>query len=117
MKKINKGWGCEKIIVSNEKYAGKLLFFNEGGKSSMHFHKDKDETWYVLKGKFELTYIKTKNAHRETIILKEGDVWRNKPLFPHSLYCIEDGCIIEFSTEDKKDDNYRIEVGDSQKKL
>lgn len=115
MEKINKGWGYEEIIVTNEKYAGKFLHFKKGGRSSMHFHKEKDETWYVLKGKFVLTYIETENANRFTIMLNEGDIWRNEPMLPHSLFCVEEGSIIEFSTEDKKNDNFRIEVGDSQK--
>ncbi len=113
-KKIIKGWGHEEIIASNEKYAGKLLVFNKNGKSSMHFHKDKDETWYVLKGEFELTLIDTNNGTKKVIILTKGDIKNIKPMMPHSLKCVEDGCIIEFSTEDKESDNYRIESGDSQ---
>ena len=49
---VEKGWGSETIFATNDLYCGKLLNFNTGAKFSMHLHKDKDETWYVLSGKF-----------------------------------------------------------------
>ena len=33
-KHVPKGWGYEKWIVNNDKYCGKLLFFNKGKKKS-----------------------------------------------------------------------------------
>lgn len=111
---IKKGWGHEYIFASNDLYCGKLLHFKEGGKFSMHFHDQKDETWLVIEGKFELHYIDTKDASRHTKILNEGDIWRNYPLEPHQLVCIKEGVIIEVSTPDSQEDNFRIERGDSQ---
>ena len=111
---VEKGWGSEFIFASNEKYCGKLLNFKKDSKFSMHFHAEKDETWYVLNGKFELDIIHTETATVETILLKQGDVWRNKPLLPHQLKCKEQGIIIEVSTPDSVEDNYRVFKGDSQ---
>jgi hypothetical protein len=34
---------------------------------------------------------------------------------PHQLVCIEEGTIIEVSTADSVEDNYRVGKGDSQK--
>jgi hypothetical protein len=42
-------------------------------------------------------------------------VWRNEPLEPHQLICLEEGTIIEVSTPDSVEDNYRVMPGDSQK--
>jgi quercetin dioxygenase-like cupin family protein len=112
---VKKGWGHEYIFASNELYCGKLLHFNKGAKFSMHFHDSKDETWLVIEGKFELTYIDTKDASKHTEMLGEGDTWRNYPLEPHQLVCLEEGVIIEVSTPDSVEDNYRILPGDSQK--
>lgn len=111
---IPKGWGSELIWASNEKYCGKLLRFNSGAKFSMHFHAGKDETWYVLSGKFEVKYILTQDASVKTITLEAGSTWRNLPLEPHQLICIEEGTIIEVSTPDSVEDNYRVMPGDSQ---
>jgi mannose-6-phosphate isomerase-like protein (cupin superfamily) len=112
---VEKGWGHEFIFATNDKYCGKLLKFNTGAKFSMHFHAHKDETWYVLSGKFEVKYIQTKDASMLSVILNTGDVWRNEPLEPHQVICLEEGTIIEVSTPDSVEDNYRVLPGDSQK--
>lgn len=112
--KVEKGWGYEKIWASNEKYCGKFMHFKPGASFSMHFHAEKDETWYVLTGLFQLHLINTENAGRTIVTLKPGDTHRNRPCEPHQLVCIEAGIIVEVSTADNKEDNYRIEPGDSQ---
>lgn len=112
---VEKGWGHELIWASNDKYCGKLLKFNTGAKFSMHFHATKDETWYVLDGEFEVLYILTQDASMKSTKLKAGDVWRNEPLEPHQLICLKEGTIIEVSTPDSVEDNYRVWPGDSQK--
>ena len=112
---VEKGWGHELIWATTDKYCGKLLKFNKDARFSMHFHADKDESWYVLDGLFEVKYIQTKDASLKSQILKPGDTWRNTPLEPHQLICIEAGTIIEVSTADSVEDNYRVMPGDSQK--
>jgi mannose-6-phosphate isomerase-like protein (cupin superfamily) len=114
---VTKGWGHELIWVTNEKYCGKFLQFNTGAKFSMHFHVQKDETWYILDGKFEVRWIDTKDASLHSCILIKGDTWRNEPLFPHQVICLEEGTIIEVSTPDSVEDNYRVYRGDSQKDI
>lgn len=111
---IQKGWGSEDIWATNDKYCGKVMHFKTGKKFSMHFHKEKDESWYVLKGKFMLKYIDTVTAETHTKILESGDTWHNPPLLPHQLICLEAGDIMEVSTPDSVEDNYRIFPGDSQ---
>jgi quercetin dioxygenase-like cupin family protein len=112
---IEKGWGSELIWATNDKYCGKLLRFKKDSKFSMHFHSVKDETWYVLSGKFEVKYIMTQNAAVNSQILEVGSIWRNEPLEPHQVICLEEGTIIEVSTPDSVEDNYRVFPGDSQK--
>ena len=63
---IPKGWGKEIIIENNEMYCGKILVFNKGCKFSMHYHMNKDETWYVEEGEFNYTFIDTENAYPTT---------------------------------------------------
>ena len=112
---VEKGWGSEFIFATNDKYCGKLLHFNKASKFSMHFHAQKDETWYVLSGSFEVRWIDTADASEKLVQLHQGDTWHNKPLLPHQLICIEEGTIIEVSTPDSVEDNYRVQPGDSQK--
>lgn len=115
--RVPKGWGSELIWATNDKYCGKLLEFNIDAKFSMHFHAEKDETWFILEGEFIVTYIDTKTAIKYTKFLKPGDTWRNEPLVPHQLKCIIAGTIIEVSTPDSIKDNYRVGSGDSQNNL
>lgn len=112
---VEKGWGSELIWVTNEKYCSKFLNFEKGAKFSMHFHREKTETWYVLSGKFEIETIDTKNAQTRSKILAEGGIHHNDPLVPHRIICLEKGTIIEVSTPDSIEDNYRVMPGDSQK--
>lgn len=113
--KVEKGWGHEEIWCTNDKYCGKFMHFDKGAKFSMHFHAVKDETWYVLSGDFEVRWLDTKNAGYKIKRLSKGDVWHNPPLLPHQLFCYESGTIIEVSTPDSVEDNYRVLPGDSQK--
>ena len=112
--KIDKGWGHELIWVTNDKYCGKLMEFNQGAKFSMHFHAQKEESWYILSGKFIVRWINTENAEINEIELTQGNTWNNEPLLPHQLICVEAGTIIEVSTADSVEDNYRVLPGDSQ---
>jgi len=114
---VQKGWGYELIWATNEKYCGKIMYFTKAGaKFSMHFHREKDETWFVNNGRFRLRYIDTQTATLYEKDLKEGDVWHNPPLMPHQLIALEDNSsITEVSTPDSIEDNYRIAPGDSQK--
>jgi len=112
---VPKGWGSEFIFATNDKYCGKFLNFETGAKFSMHFHAVKDETWYVQSGKFIVQYIDTTNAEVKDEYLEVGDTWHNPPLLPHRLICVEEGSIIEVSTPDSVEDNYRVMAGDSQK--
>ena len=114
---VEKGWGYELIWATSDDYCGKIMFFNKvGGKTSMHFHKVKDETWFVNSGEFKVRWIDTSNAVLFEKNLKEGDVWHNPPLQPHQLICLQEGSsITEVSTADSVEDNYRVAPGDSQK--
>jgi mannose-6-phosphate isomerase-like protein (cupin superfamily) len=116
--KVDKGWGYEIIFATTDQYCGKIMVFEKvGAKFSMHFHREKDETWFINAGKFKVRWIDTKDATLYEKELKEGDVWHNPPLQPHQLEAmIPDSMIFEVSTADSVEDNYRIIPGDSQRK-
>jgi len=112
--RIEKGWGHEFIWATTDHYCGKMLHFNKGARCSMHFHAQKDETWYVLSGDFMVRWIDTDTAKQHEQVLTRGDVWHNAPLVPHQLICYAAGTIIEVSTADSAEDNLRVLPGDSQ---
>ena len=112
---IPKGWGEEIIIENNEKYCGKILVFEPECKFSMHYHMNKDETWYVEEGEFIYRWIDTEDAKIYAEKLKSGDVVRQRPGQPHQLESLTYGRIFEVSTHHVDSDSYRVIAGDSQK--
>lgn len=115
MRLVEKGWGREEIWAEAPDYCGKNLVFETGKRFSMHFHREKDETWLVQSGRFRLLWIDTETASTNLKTLRPGDTWRNAPLVPHQLICEEAGTVVEVSTYDDPADNYRILPGDSQR--
>lgn len=107
---VPKGWGFEKWITNNEKYCGKLLFFVKGKKCSWHYHKKKDEVFYVQSGRLLVKYG-TINETKE-IVLERGDSFHVKPGLIHQMTALEDTEMFEFSTQHFDEDSIRIEKGD-----
>jgi rfaE bifunctional protein kinase chain/domain len=97
-----KVWGHEEWIVNSE-YCGKKLVLNEGYCCSLHYHKIKDETFYIALGKvgFQL--------NDEHFILTPGDSLLITPGTKHRFYGLEHSEIFEFSTHHMEDDSYRDE--------
>lgn len=113
---VKKGWGHELIWATTDQYCGKMMHFNRGACFSMHFHREKDESWYVLSGEFRVVWLDTADASEHEEILTEGSTWHNPPLLPHQVFCLSEGTICEVSTADSVEDNYRVRPGDSQLK-
>ena len=112
---VPKGWGEEIIIENNKLYCGKILIFKQGCRFSMHYHMNKDETWYVEEGEFIYRWIDTKTAKLHKKILNVGNVVRHLPGQPHQLEALTDGVVFEVSTHHEDSDSYRVFKGDSQK--
>jgi len=102
-KEVPKVWGHEEVIV-NRGYCGKKLVLNKGFRCSMHYHKLKDETFYILSGKVLLEIGMKKQ------IMLPGDSMLIKPGQKHRFTGLEDSEIIEFSTHHEDSDSYRDEL-------
>lgn len=110
---ILKGWGYEKWITNNEKYCGKLLFFIKGKKCSWHYHKVKDEVFYIHSGKIELTFgLTDEKKDASTIVLQKGDSFHVPVGLRHQMLGLEETELFEFSTQHFEEDSIRIEKGD-----
>ena len=114
IKYVSKGWGYEKWIVNKEQYCGKLLFFFKGKKCSWHFHKIKDETFYIQSGKMKLSWSESDKDIKNcsTIILSKGDTWHVPVGQIHQMLALEDTELFEFSTQHFDEDSYRVAKGD-----
>lgn len=113
IKFIPKGWGFEKWIVNNEEYCGKLLYIAKDRRCSWHYHKLKDETFYVQSGKILLKYYHEDDiAYAHDIILNPGDKFHIYRGLRHQMIAINDTELFEFSTQHFDSDSIRIINGD-----
>lgn len=113
IKFVPKGWGFEKWIVNSEEYCGKLLYFVKGKKCSWHFHKLKDEVFYLQSGKILLKYYDEDDiALAHEVILSKGDKFHVYRGLRHQMIALEDTELFEFSTQHFDEDSYRVIKGD-----
>mgnify|MGYP001585103941 FL=1 len=99
-------WGNERWLVNTKDYCGKILTVNKGYRSSIRYHRKKDETFYLLSGRI---LIETGGKER---IMQEEDVQRILPLTEHRFTGLEKSVIIEFSTHHEEEDSYRTTLSE-----
>lgn len=118
---VSKEWGFEKRIINNEMYCGKLLYIVKGKNTSVHYHKVKDETFYVHSGKLKVYYQDDHSVIKDlvadgnyfmgamdSVTLNVGDAFRIPPGRIHQAYAAEDTQLYEFSTTHDEEDTVRI---------
>jgi len=103
LQEVEKRWGKELWIVNCLEYCGKLLFLDRDALSSLHFHKEKKETFYALNGQVALTiggkdYMLNPFSRPKTIM----------PNQRHQFRGITDAVILEISTHHSEEDVYRL---------
>jgi len=103
IKTVDKVWGSEIWMVNNEKYCGKILNLKKDFRCSIHTHKIKEETFYILDGKVLM------EVNNQIWTMKEGDVVNILPGMYHRFTGLEDSRIIEISTQHFEDDSYRLD--------
>jgi mannose-6-phosphate isomerase-like protein (cupin superfamily) len=101
MSEIIKVWGKELIYHNNDKYCFKRLLLNQYYQCSTHYHKIKEETFYLESGKIILS------IDNIDISFEVGDFITIHPYTYHHFYGIEKSVIIECSTQDFTSDSYR----------
>lgn len=117
---ISKAWGKEIWFTNNEKYCGKLIFVKDGEWSSnglWHYHKLKDETFYVITGRLRLVVKIERDlpyyapyAYEKHLVLEVGDSYRIMPWTKHKFSGCGCNCeFIEVSTKHNDLDSYRCE--------
>ena len=113
MKYVKKGWGYEKWIVNKSEYCGKLLFFKKNKKCSWHYHKVKDEVFYLQSGKMIVRYGTDDNPEfAQEILLEPGQNFYVPVGLRHQMCALEDSELFEFSTQHFDEDSYRVKKGD-----
>jgi mannose-6-phosphate isomerase-like protein (cupin superfamily) len=101
---VPKSWGEEHWIV-NKDYCGKKLVLKRGHRCSLHYHRTKDEVFYVTSGRVFL------ELGGDEVVLEPGDHRHVPPGTLHRFTGLADSEIIEFSTHHEDSDSYRVENG------
>lgn len=96
---IEKPWGHEEILETNERYTVKRLFMKAGHKCSIQYHECKHESVYVLSGKLTL-YI---GKDLEKKIMLPNDFYVVPPGLIHRMEAVEDSVYLEASTSELND--------------
>ena len=108
-----KGWGHEKWIVNDKKYCGKILFFEAGKRCSWHYHKIKDEVFYLQSGKLLVRHGDDDDiTMAQETVLEPGDAFYVYTGLRQQMHAIEDSELFEFSTQHFDEDSCRVIKGD-----
>jgi len=111
-RRVEKSWGYELWFINNSLYCGKMLSINKGkwsSKGRYHYHKIKDETFFIIEGTLILDWIdKGNEVHTE--ILSKYKSFRIKPGTKHRFTTeSKNGCkFVEASTTHRDEDSYRV---------
>lgn len=100
---VNKPWGKEYLCYRNEEVAIWFLLIEEGKKTSMHCHPNKNTGFVVLKGKAKLSFL------RNSVDLEGLDkihIFRSRF---HSTEALTDCFIFEIETPEDKHDLVRLD--------
>ncbi len=107
-KRVEKPWGYELIWALTNLYCGKLLVVRAGHELSLQFHREKDESWYVLEGRAEIELAAAGQKATSTEVVTPGAAFRFTPGTVHRIRALEDTTILEASTP-QLDDIVRLE--------
>jgi mannose-6-phosphate isomerase len=96
--RVEKPWGHELIWALTELYCGKLLVVRAGHELSLQFHREKDESWYVLEGRAELELAGPGEKTTSTEVVTPGAAFHITPGTVHRIRAVEDTTVLEVST-------------------
>lgn len=95
--------GETEFWIANETesgYCGKFLFLFEGQRCPCHYHKVKHETFFILKGKLEMT------VDDQPQVMNIGDKLVMPTGVRHTFLAIEPTLVLEVSMPSTEQDNF-----------
>jgi len=100
--RTDKPWGYEKVLISTENFLTKEIYIKEGYTTSYHYHRDKEESIYMLEGSCYVQFDNRKEffGRNDTMDIPRGA--------PHKIVATENSLMHSISTP-FIDDIIRIE--------
>lgn len=127
---VPKTWGGELLVANHELYCQKILYVVKGKRCSWHYHRTKDETFFLESGQLLVRTISPSDLDAllrmgrtmeelcegpkrsfATQTLFPGDSLRVRPGTVHQFEAIEESRLLEVSTEHDDADSIRILPG------
>lgn len=89
--KTERNWGYFLQFTKNEQSTIKLLYIKKGQATSLQYHHDRSEKWFLISGKV----LATKGIHSR--ILEPSETMNIDKIQRHKLEALEDSIILEIS--------------------
>ena len=102
IKRTNKLWGYELLLIDEPEYCLKVLYLEKGAYSSLHYHRFKKETLFSMTGKILLEVEGKQFQLRD--ISKPVTILPNQK---HKFTGLQDSLIVEMSTQRDDTDTKR----------
>jgi len=96
-RRVEKPWGHEVIWAETPVYVGKILHVNAGHALSLQYHREKDETIYLLSGQVRF-WVGPLGSEPREVDLRVGESFRIQPGTVHRMEAVADCDILEAST-------------------
>lgn len=105
---IEKIWGRENVLVNEPEYCCKVLNIFKGQRCSLHYHKQKKETFIVRYGR---VFFEQRDIRGTPFIetLHKGDSRTIMPGTPHRFSSTGGAILLEVSTHHEDSDVTRLE--------
>jgi mannose-6-phosphate isomerase len=101
-REVSKPWGSELWFAHTDRYAGKILRVNAGQRLSVQYHREKDETSFLLSGRVKVSQGPSVDEMREREV-GPGEAWRSEPNVVHTIEALEDSVVLEVSSPELDD--------------
>ena len=107
-----KYWGNIKSIVNSSKmnFAGKKIFMKKGTQSSLEYHIEKKEAYFLQSGELKIG-LRVGRAENKSVVLKQGNTFIMNQGVMHMRIALKDSIIFEISTQDCDIDSNIVEDG------
>ena len=113
--KEEKPWGYTWHWHTNSIVHGKQITIYEGHRTSLKYHKVKNEVFFVLRGRVKVTYGSSRTLENEekypysTKVLVPGEVLNVQSECPYRIEALEESVIIEIGD---RNDNCPVRLED-----
>jgi len=105
-----KYWGYMTTLFKNKKGSIKVINMQRKTQSSMEFHINKKESYFICAGKLKLG-LRYSRAKQKSLLLNKNNYFLMKPGTMHMRLALKDTFILEMSSRDEDNDSIIVEDG------